>query len=203
MKSGEKETGYINRADLGPDALPAEGYLLVDTNKCQGCVSCMMACSLSHHGEVNLSLSRIQVLQNAFVPYPEDISISQCRQCVTPECVNACPENALHIDEANGNIRRVDISRCVGCGTCLEACPFMPARMIWNTQESHAQKCDLCLDTPHWDASGGAGGKQACISVCPVGAIAFSTNIPVQKGERGYRVNLRDSAWVSMGYPAD
>jgi ferredoxin len=44
----------------------SEGYLVVDIKKCQGCVSCMLACSLVHEGVENLSLARIQVLQNSF-----------------------------------------------------------------------------------------------------------------------------------------
>lgn len=194
---------FLRREDLGPEALPAEGYLLVDTRKCQGCTSCMMACTLAHHGVVNLSLSRIQIMQNPFVAYPYDIAIAQCRQCVTPACVAACPEGALHIDKTSGNIRRVDVDRCVGCKSCLDACPHTPARAIWNTAGEHAQKCDLCLNTPYRDEEGGIGGKQACVSVCPVGAITFSQRIPVQEGDRGYNINLRGKTWASMGYPVD
>ena len=77
-------------------AVPAaEGYLLVDTKKCQGCVSCMLACSLVHEGVESTSLSRIQVIQNSFQAYPDDVTIEQCRQCVEPACVEACPVDAL------------------------------------------------------------------------------------------------------------
>ena len=62
-------------------AIPAsEGYLLVDTKKCQGCASCMLACSLVHEGVEGLSLARIHVLQNPFEKWPHDVSIEQCRQ---------------------------------------------------------------------------------------------------------------------------
>jgi protein NrfC len=66
-------------------AIPAsEGYLLVDTKKCQGCLSCMLACSLVHEGTENLSLARIQILQNSFAKFPDDLTMAQCRQCVEP-----------------------------------------------------------------------------------------------------------------------
>ena len=66
-------------------AIPAsEGYLLVDTKKCQGCLSCMLACSLVHEGIENLSFARIQILQNSFGKFPDDLSMAQCRQCVEP-----------------------------------------------------------------------------------------------------------------------
>jgi protein NrfC len=77
----------------GLAAIPAsEGYLLVDTKKCQGCLSCMLACSLVHEGIENLSFARIQILQNSFGKFPDDLTMAQCRQCVEPACVEACPE---------------------------------------------------------------------------------------------------------------
>ena len=57
-KDKSKESLVMKKEDLGPDAQPCMGYLLVDTKKCQGCVSCMMACTLAHHGVVNFSLSQ-------------------------------------------------------------------------------------------------------------------------------------------------
>ncbi len=42
---------------------------------------------------------------------------------------------------------------------------------------------------------------QACVEVCPVGAIKFTNKIPLQEGDAGYKVNLRDSAWARLGYP--
>ena len=112
----------------GLAAIPAsEGYLLVDIKKCQGCVSCMLSCSLVHHGATNLSLSRIQIIQNSFLGWPDDLTIEQCRQCVEPKCVEACPEDALTADPENGNVRRVCKSKCIGCMSCVEACPFPQA----------------------------------------------------------------------------
>jgi len=185
----------------------SDGYLLVDVRKCQGCISCMLACSLIHEGLQNPSLSRIQILQNPFEKFPDDLTIEQCRQCVDPACVNACPENALTVNAAFGNVRMVDKEKCTGCGSCVEACPYTPKRLIviederFN-QDLKSQKCDLCANTPyHWDEKGGGpNGKQACVEVCPVGAISFTRQIPVQDGDKGYKVNLRDKNWTKLGY---
>jgi protein NrfC len=76
------------------------------------------------------------------------------------------------------------------------------SRVIWNTEEKHAQKCDLCKDTPFWDEQGGPEGKRACEQVCPTGAISFTKEIPLQSNE-GYVVNLRDGGWAQIGYPID
>ena len=190
------------------DIPPADGYLLVDIKKCQGCASCMLACSLVHEGVESQSLSRIQIIQNSFEAFPHDIAIAQCRQCVEPACVEACPEDALAADPEFGNVRIVDFEKCIGCGECVQACPFSPSRSQLAAMEKYdgddkALKCDLCSVTPyHWDAAGGGpDGKQACVAVCPVGAIKFTREIPIQDGDAGYNVNLRGRGWRQLNYP--
>jgi protein NrfC len=189
---------------------PSDGYILVDTKKCQGCVTCMLACSLVHEGVESQSLSRIQIIQNSFKAFPDDLTMEQCRQCVAPACVEECPEDALTVNADFGNVRMVDADKCVGCGTCIEACPFTPSRPLLTADEKYegdlkARKCDLCANTPHhWDdAGGGPDGKQACVEVCPVGAIQFTRTIPVQEGDIGYKVNLRGYNWELLGFPMD
>jgi protein NrfC len=185
-------------------ALPASGgYLLVDTKKCQGCMTCMLACSLVHEGKENLSLARIQVIQNSFEKFPNDITLSQCRQCVEPACLNACPTGALHVDSKHGNVRMIDPDKCIGCGSCVKACAYAPARAIWDFEDEHAQKCDLCADTPFWNEQGGPEGKQACVELCPVAALKFTKEIPKQEGDDGYNINLRGEGWKNLGFSVD
>jgi protein NrfC len=187
---------------------PSDGYLLVDARKCQGCASCLLSCSLVHEGVASLSLSRIQMMQNSFVSFPDDLTIEQCRQCVDPPCVKECPSGALKANAKYGNVRMVDKEKCIGCGTCFNVCPYTPSRPVVVADKDYgdelkSRKCDLCANAPfHWDeAGGGPDGKQACVEVCPVGAIKFTKEIPLQKGDEGYRVNLRDSNWGKLGYP--
>lgn len=186
-------------------AIPAsEGYLLVDTKKCQGCSTCMLACSLAHEGKHNMSLARIQVQQNPLLPFPYDVKIDQCRQCAYPPCVESCPTKALHVDEKNGNIRVIDPNKCIGCQRCIEACPYETSSTTWNHIDTHTQKCDLCVYTPYWEEKGGVNGKQACVEVCPVGAIRFTKEVPIQTGDIGYKVNLRrEDEWGKLGWPTD
>ncbi|MHB1135920.1 MAG: 4Fe-4S dicluster domain-containing protein [Coriobacteriia bacterium] len=198
--------GFLVKGFFLPDevfAIPAsEGYLLVDTKKCGGCTSCMLACSMTHYGRSSLSLSRIQVLNNPLAEYPNDMSQAQCRQCPYPACVDACPTGANHADPETG-VRMVDEAKCIGCERCVNACPFTPSRMQWNHEEKHAQKCDLCASTPFWNEEGGAAGVQACVEICPMKAIEFSAEIPVQ-ADKGYQVNLRaHDGWATLGFPVD
>jgi protein NrfC len=179
------------------------GYLLVDTKKCQGCMTCMLACSLAHEGVESLSLSRIQIVQDSFKQFPDDLDIAQCRQCVEAACVDVCPTGALSVNPKFRNIRIVDAEKCIGCKSCIEACPYRPGRAVWDAEKEKARLCDLCAQTPYWNQKGGPAGKQACIEICPVGAITFTSEIPVQEGEKGYQANLRGEIWKKMGYPVD
>lgn len=185
------------RAEIDFKKIPAsDGYIVVDPKKCCGCQSCMMACSLVHDGVINTKISRIQVTQNPYGHYPDDISVFQCRQCVYPACLVACPvPGAIFVDVENGNARRIDEAKCIGCQECIPACPYTPSSIIWNFEKKVAQKCDLCLDTHYWDETGGVDGKQACVEICPMNAIAFTKAIPTQIGDTGYRVNLREEGW--------
>ncbi|MEA3438434.1 MAG: 4Fe-4S dicluster domain-containing protein [Thermodesulfobacteriota bacterium] len=203
LESGRRSKGN------GSKMAVSDGYLLVDIGKCQGCISCMLACSLVHEGVQNPSLSRIQILQNSFEKFPDDLTIEQCRQCEKPACVEACPEDALAANVEFGNVRMVDKEKCTGCGSCFEACPYTPTRLTVMEDEAFnrelkGRKCDLCASAPyHWHKKGGGpDGKQACVEVCPVGAIAFTRKLPVQDGDQGYKVNLRDENWEKLGYPA-
>jgi len=168
------------------------GYIVYDSRLCLGCQSCMFACSLTHEGVANPSLSRIQIIRDApsFTKYPYDVVMSVCRQCVSPLCVQNCPTGACFIDKDNGNVRRIDQSKCIGCQKCIQACPHKPHRTIWDSVKRKSTKCDLCADAPYWNEKGGPDGKQACVETCPVNALKLVKKAPRQRDIDGYDVNL-------------
>jgi len=170
----------------------SEGYIVYDSRLCLGCQSCMYACSMTHEGEANPSLSRIQIIRDApsFTKYPYDIVMSVCRQCVTPLCVQNCPTGACHVDEANGNVRRIDQEKCIGCQTCIRSCPQRPHRTVWDPAKKKSTKCDLCIVAPHWSRQGGPDGQQACVSICPAKALSLVKKAPSQTDIGGYDVSL-------------
>jgi protein NrfC len=178
----------------------SEGFLLVDLKKCQGCGTCMMACVLAHAGEASYSLARIQIQQDSFVNWPDDVYMAVCRQCQDAPCVQVCPVGANLPDGTRGNVRVIDPGKCIGCKSCIARCPFQPARIQWDPRQQKSQKCDLCIHTPYLGEPGGPGGAQACIQVCPVGAIAFTPHMPAQTPDgSAYEANLRGPAWEKLG----
>jgi protein NrfC len=180
----------------------AEGFLVVDMKKCQGCSTCMMACALAHTGQASYNLSRIQIQQDSWANWPDDIYMATCRQCENAPCVEVCPVEPIKANKPNpgfGNVRMIDQELCIGCQSCIAACPYTPVRVQWDHVKGKSQKCDLCADTPFLGEKGGPGGVQTCVRVCPENAIAFTRTMPDQGTETSYFVNLRGPAWRRLG----
>jgi protein NrfC len=175
-----------------PDYAPSTGYIVYDSRLCFGCQSCMFVCSMTHEGEASPSLSRIQIIRDApsFTKYPYDVVMSVCRQCISPLCVQNCPTGACHVDTANGNVRRIDQTKCIGCKRCIVACPQRPHRTVFNPAKNKSAKCDLCVDAPYWSQKGGPAGSQACVQNCPAKALKLVAEAPSQSDIAGYDVNL-------------
>ena len=90
-------------AATGEDYPKSGHYLVYDSKHCAGCYGCMTACSLSHEGEINFSLSRVQMHRAVLDEYPFDIQIHVCRQCPDPLCVSNCPTGAAHVSAEKVN----------------------------------------------------------------------------------------------------
>jgi protein NrfC len=200
-------------AVAAPEAFPAaatagkseyplsQGYLLYDSRRCSGCLSCMLTCALVHDGEAGTSRSRIQIDRNVFNPYPQDIQIFVCRQCPEPMCVKNCPTGACHVSAENGNVRMIDADKCIGCKTCIDACPFIPHRTIFNVEANKSTKCDLCANAPYFSKKGGPSGDQACVTTCPAGALKLTSTLPSQKDNKGYDLNLAQPSQPAGSVP--
>ncbi len=132
------------------------GVLAIDPARCTGCKQCELACSWVQTGAFQPSRSVIRVHifdeQASFAPYT-------CFQCDEAWCMQACPVNAIDVDEQTGAKIVID-EVCVGCKLCVIACPF--GTMFFDKSTDVATKCDLCA------------GEPACATACPTGAIEFS-----------------------------
>lgn len=123
--------------------------------KCTGCMQCELACSWVQTGtfQPSQSLIRVNVFDEeaSYAPYT-------CLQCDEAWCMNACPTNAIAIDDTGAKI--VMESLCIGCHLCTIACPF--GTVFTLPQNDKAAKCNLC------------GGEPACATACPTDAIEFT-----------------------------
>lgn len=106
-------------------------------------------CEYMFHRKNNGHFSLLEVAE--FAAY--------CRQCKEAFCVDACPKEALEHQE-NGMIKRYNM-RCVGCKSCILACPFgtiFPEVINYVTS-----KCDFCLSQLTNDPD----YRPACVKTSP------------------------------------
>lgn len=148
---------------ISREITPSKFIISIDNEKCTGCRSCELACSISHEGISSPTLSRLSILRD-FISGENSIEI--CKQCEGPECMLACPvEDAMFIDEKTG-ARIINEEKCIACGNCARACPFNENDSIikYNPNKNVYIKCDLCYlrkDGP------------VCVQICPYGALSY------------------------------
>lgn len=132
--------------------------LVVDSTLCRDCQACTLACSLYHEGQCNPDLARLRVFKD-MARY--EFQVVVCRQCEDPDCMTACPNEALRLNELG--VPAIYQDECLLCGACMAACSYAS---IFTDAAGRYLKCDLC--------AGRAGGP-VCAAVCPVGAIRVAS----------------------------
>lgn len=133
-----------------------------DKDYCIGCHICELACLTAHSQSKDLivayTLERGQSgassCKHVHENGPTCVALS-CRHCDEPSCVAACISGALQKDPETGRTT-YDREKCVGCWSCLMACPF--GAIARHPLENKIVKCDLCADRP---------GGPACVAACP------------------------------------
>ncbi len=146
--------------------------ILTDTTKCIGCSECVLACKKVNHLKADVprrwdaddglsARNWTSVIGRADDHYVR----KQCRHCLEPACVSACPVGAMHKTEIGAVV--YDSSKCLGCRYCMMACPFGIPRYDWSRVVPYVRKCILCYDRIE------RGGQPACTEACPAKATIF------------------------------
>jgi formate dehydrogenase iron-sulfur subunit len=146
--------------------------ILTDVTKCIGCMECVEACKKVNHLENDVP--RIWDLDDGLSArnwtsvlgeQKDNFVRKQCRHCLEPACVSACPVGALHKTAIGAVV--YDSNRCIGCRYCMVACPFGIPRYDWNSDVPHVRKCQLCYERIT------QGQQPGCTEVCPTKATIY------------------------------
>ena len=139
--------------------------MLIDITLCIGCNSCQAACkqanNLPEGDEQRLSATAYTALEEHDGVFVRRM----CQHCETPTCVSVCPVGALEKTPEGPVI--YDVTKCIGCRYCMQACPFQVPRYQWGSTYPRMQKCDFCCDRIK------QGLPTACAEACPTGATKF------------------------------
>lgn len=139
--------------------------MVTDLRKCVACQACTVACSAEWAVPAGHARTHVRTtpLAGTFPDLTSSPYVGQCNQCDRPPCVEPCPSGATYQD-ADG-IVRVDGDLCIGCGFCIDACPY-EARFI-NPRTKKVDKCDFCR--PRIER----GEEPACVATCTAHAKYF------------------------------
>lgn len=138
--------------------------MVVDVQKCIGCQACTVSCIMENAVPENSFRTIVSTYEVHEAGRTGTYMLPRlCNHCDNAPCIPVCPVGATF--QRKDGIVVVDGDRCVGCGYCVQACPY-DARFI-NHDTGKADKCTFCAHRVD------AGLLPACVETCVGGARIF------------------------------
>jgi len=138
-------------------------------NNCIDCEKCLDACRETNHVPKGHGAWRTDIQERLTTVdgvEKREFRPILCNHCNRPPCVRVCPTKATFKDPETG-IVVMDYKKCIGCKTCMAACPYN-ARYF--SHDKYAiDKCNFCLDTRLAEGH----TKTACAEACPADVRVF------------------------------
>ncbi len=159
---------------------------LIDLDNCIGCKACSVACKTEFEVPLGEFRSSVKELDEGTYPNNKRSFLPWlCNHCKNPVCLTDCPVDEVEAKfswpdgteesytkkatyQRPDGIVLIDQDRCVGCGMCVEGCPYNvrflnPAKQTTSEDavgDNPADKCTLCVHRLD------AGVVPACVNTC-------------------------------------
>ena len=149
---------------------------LIDQSKCIGCHACSTACKSENQVPVGVNRTWVKYVETGAYPdVRRRFQVTRCNHCANPPCVRICPVTAMY--QREDGIVEFDPSICIGCKSCMQACPY--DSIYLDPETNTAAKCTFCAHRID------VGLEPACVVVCPEHAIlAGDLNNPASEISR-------------------
>ena len=153
-------------------------------DRCMLCQSCVLACRMQALNISNpqgipqdrTSLQKIRVTFSRGTPW-----VWKCQHCATAPCVEACVSGSLlPLEKGRGVVHHPET--CVGCGSCLLACPY--EALQYDETEGQVTKCNLCFEKE----------SPPCVEGCLSRALVYEElDFHVQKKRKRFAREFREA----------
>ena len=172
--------------------------MAIDLKRCFGCQTCAVACKIANNTPVDVAFNLVYTKRDDDYSHPGDAVPKgafcydnaggtfpdstmnffplACQHCSNPICEEVCPTGATKKDEETG-IVTIDYETCIGCGTCMTACPYDVRTLLDNVEyyidmecgeydapphiPNTVEKCTFCKNLID------RGSIPACMDLCP------------------------------------
>ncbi len=161
--------------------------MILDLKRSIGCYACLMACKVENKTPPPVFWARVIEKEEGKYPSVNRTYLpTLCYHCQEPPCHDIYPTGATA--KRDDDIVYVDYDICIGCRTCMMACPY-GSRFYWGKpkdktyfpkglnpyevtapqdfQRATVQKCDFCFRRLE------QGLEPACVITCPTKACIF------------------------------
>jgi Fe-S-cluster-containing dehydrogenase component len=160
-----------------PEKSDKEFYgILYDSTYCGGCQVCEIECA-DHYGfpwpedEPVAGVKREpnetrRVAVNCYNTSKGEMYMRKaCNHCNNPACASACLTRAMLKTDEGPVIWREE--KCMGCRSCMIACPFDIPKFEYDSPNPKIQKCRMCFELLQ------DGQQPKCAENCPAEALLF------------------------------
>lgn len=198
--------------------------MVIDLKRCFGCQACSTSCKMANNLPEGVFYSRVRTkrglddegfaedlyMDTAVGSYPDDLRRVQvplsCQHCAKPMCLEVCPTGATQKDEETG-IVTIDPERCIGCKSCIRACPYDGVRTYVEGEPQYhlgfavgekdapvhsvdvVEKCTLCKNRVD------RGELPKCVEAC-IGNARFFGDLDDPESEVSKLIAVRDAIQV-------
>ena len=198
----------------------AEKAILIDTSKCIACKGCQIACK--QWNELPAGKSQFFPTGTQGYENPTDLSDHtynlikfyetekpngdpdwlfrkmQCNHCTVAACLESCPKQTIKRSD-NGFVW-IDRTDCIGCGTCVQVCPFDVPRLTEEVAEdgyNKSHKCWGCQDRIDKDI------EPACVQTCPTDAATYGDRDALVANAQARKAQLEADGKTAYLYGID
>ena len=109
--------------------------MVIDLHQCVGCGACALACKNENNSQARSygqSFNWADFIMETTGEFP-DTTYTQtpvlCNHCDVTPCIDECPVEPKAMFKTEEGIVLFNQERCIGCGACLDACPYSTQKL--------------------------------------------------------------------------